>query len=257
MAFSPALEDVIEAALADGVLTDKERAVLHKRAAMEGVDPDELDVVIEGRLAKMKRETDWLKPAPPQNLPNGKVGNVMKCPACGAQYQPGMGLCPECGHVFQNVAGNNSAQRLADGISEITNRFSAKIASASGKTTGIFLHSEKGDLQDQMNDEISNFIASFVIPNAKDDLIQFMCSMDALRKVEGDLQEVYAAKYRETINKAKIIFPNDPQVMQLVKNSSKFSWHNLSGEAKGVIGLIAIIAVSFLMVIMAIIYGND
>lgn len=247
MAFSQALEEVIEAALADGVLTDKERAVLHKRAMAEGVDPDELDVVIEGRLAKMKRQTDWLKPAPPQNLPNGKVGNVMKCPACGAPYQPGMGQCPECGHVFQNIAGNNSAQRLADGISEITNRFSAKIASASDKRTGVFSFSEKYNLQIQMNDEISNFIASFVIPNAKDDLIQFMCSMDALRKVEGDLQGVYAAKYRETISKAKIIFPNDPQVMQLVKNSSKFSWYNLSGEARAIFLIIAGMAVLFLM----------
>ncbi|MBP3285367.1 MAG: hypothetical protein J6M15_00285 [Prevotella sp.] len=62
--FSKELEEVIEAALADGVLTDKERAVLHKRAAAEGVDPDELDVVIDGRLAKAKKQEDWLKPAP-------------------------------------------------------------------------------------------------------------------------------------------------------------------------------------------------
>lgn len=62
--FSKELEEVIEAALADGVLTDKERAVLHKRAAAEDVDPDELDVVIDGRLAKAKKQEDWLKPAP-------------------------------------------------------------------------------------------------------------------------------------------------------------------------------------------------
>ena len=36
--FSKELEEIIEAALADGVLTDKERAVLHKRALAEGVD---------------------------------------------------------------------------------------------------------------------------------------------------------------------------------------------------------------------------
>lgn len=62
--FSKELEEVIEAALADGVLTDKERAVLHKRAAAEGVDLDELDVVIDGRLAKAKKQEDWLNPAP-------------------------------------------------------------------------------------------------------------------------------------------------------------------------------------------------
>lgn len=70
--FSKELEEIIEAALADGVLTDKERAVLHKRALAEGVDPDELDIVIDGRLAKIKKSEDWLCPAPPQQLANEK-----------------------------------------------------------------------------------------------------------------------------------------------------------------------------------------
>ena len=47
--YSESLEAIIDAALADGVLSDKEREVLHKRAAQEGIDADELDVVIEGR----------------------------------------------------------------------------------------------------------------------------------------------------------------------------------------------------------------
>ena len=48
--YSKELEEIIEADLADGEITEKERAVLHKRAIAEGVDPDELDVVIEGRV---------------------------------------------------------------------------------------------------------------------------------------------------------------------------------------------------------------
>mgnify|MGYP003475195009 CR=1 FL=1 len=114
MAFSQALEEVIEAALADGVLTDKERDVLHKRAAQEGVDPDEMDVVIEGRLAKMKRETDWLKPAPPASE---KRGNIVKCPSCGAPIEAGAVSCKECGYVFTNVAANRSSEKLAEKIS--------------------------------------------------------------------------------------------------------------------------------------------
>lgn len=60
--YSKELEAIIEAALADGVLTDKEREVLHRRAAQEGVDADELDVIIEGKLAKMKQEKDRSAP---------------------------------------------------------------------------------------------------------------------------------------------------------------------------------------------------
>ena len=86
---SKELEEIVEAALADGVLTDKERAVLHKRAQAEGVDPDELDIVLDGRLAKMKRSEDWRRPTPPQNLDNQKLGNIVKCPNCGAQVKGG------------------------------------------------------------------------------------------------------------------------------------------------------------------------
>lgn len=49
--FSEELEMLINAALADGEITEKERTILHKRAQAEGVDPDELDMIINGRLA--------------------------------------------------------------------------------------------------------------------------------------------------------------------------------------------------------------
>lgn len=49
--FSEELEMLIDAAIADGTITEKERIVLHKRAQAEGVDVDELDMIIDGRLA--------------------------------------------------------------------------------------------------------------------------------------------------------------------------------------------------------------
>lgn len=80
--YSEELEELIGAVLADGEITDKEREVLHKKAAEEGVDPDELDVVIDGRLAKMRPTPP---PVPqPQPVQSTKMGNVMKCPSCGA-----------------------------------------------------------------------------------------------------------------------------------------------------------------------------
>ncbi|MDE6308650.1 MAG: tellurite resistance TerB family protein, partial [Muribaculaceae bacterium] len=54
--FSPMLERLINAALADGVITDKERQVLHRKAQEEGVDPDELDLVLEAMLYERKRD---------------------------------------------------------------------------------------------------------------------------------------------------------------------------------------------------------
>ena len=51
--YSEQLEQLIQSVIADGVVTEKERAVLHKRAAAEGVDEDEIDVYVDGLLAKV------------------------------------------------------------------------------------------------------------------------------------------------------------------------------------------------------------
>ena len=52
--YSEQLEQLIQSVIADGVVTEKERAVLHKRAVAEGVDEDEIDVYVDGLLAKVE-----------------------------------------------------------------------------------------------------------------------------------------------------------------------------------------------------------
>lgn len=54
--YSKDLEQLIDAALADGIITDKERAVIKKRAEKEGIDLDEIDVYLDGRLAQLQSE---------------------------------------------------------------------------------------------------------------------------------------------------------------------------------------------------------
>lgn len=97
MAFSKELEDVIEAALADGVITEKERAVLHKKALLEGVDPDEVDVVIDGRLQQIQKSIDDAKQ------------KVRKCPSCGEIIPAMTAVCPSCGQVIDASNADNKA----------------------------------------------------------------------------------------------------------------------------------------------------
>lgn len=51
--YSEQLEALIKSILADGKITEKERAVLHKKAEAEGVDVDEIDVYVDGLLTQM------------------------------------------------------------------------------------------------------------------------------------------------------------------------------------------------------------
>jgi len=49
------METLISAALADGVLTDKERKVLNKRAAEAGIDLDEFEVILDARIHEAQK----------------------------------------------------------------------------------------------------------------------------------------------------------------------------------------------------------
>ena len=60
--YNEKLETLITAALADGVLTDKEKNLLFKKAEAMGIDRDEFELVLEGRLAKRKKEMEAQAP---------------------------------------------------------------------------------------------------------------------------------------------------------------------------------------------------
>lgn len=225
MAYSKALEELIEAALADGVLTDKERAVLRKKALLEGVDPEELDVVVEGRLSKMKRETDWLKPAPPAQE---KRGNVVKCPNCGATTESGAVKCSECGYVFTNVAANRSSELLAEKISRLMAHGLNNVTKA----------------------KVESVILNFPIPTTKEELIEFISSMDAKRKNDETFRGAYKAKLKECTTKAKILFPEDSQIEALLKETTKFSFENITTDQWITFGFIAFFLFWFLFAIL-------
>ena len=60
--YNEQIESLITAALADGVLTDKEKNLLFKKAEAMGIDRDEFELVLEGRLAKRKKEMEAQDP---------------------------------------------------------------------------------------------------------------------------------------------------------------------------------------------------
>lgn len=203
--YSEQLEAIIDAALADGTLTDKEREVLHKRAAQEGVDADELDVVIEGRLAKMKKEKDWLRPTPPKV--SDKIGVVLRCPCCNEPYRPGTVKCEACGYEFINREAVSSATKFAEGLAKATEK-----ATKEKDKNGVIQHAI-----------IENFIISFPLPNTRDDLLEFIASMEARRHNAYESSK-YKAKLVEAINKAEMFYPNDPQfklVIQQIRDKFK------------------------------------
>ena len=64
MKFPKEVEDLIESAIADGVLSADERAALLKRCLLSGIDPKVLEPELDRRLAEIKKGVPPVPPTP-------------------------------------------------------------------------------------------------------------------------------------------------------------------------------------------------
>ena len=55
MLYDEKIEALISAALADGVLTEKEKQILFKKAQAQGIDLDEFEMVLDARLVEIEK----------------------------------------------------------------------------------------------------------------------------------------------------------------------------------------------------------
>ena len=194
--YSKELEELIDSVLADGVITDQERTVLRKRALACGEDPDEVMIVVDGRLAKMKKGASPAIPA------TEKRENIVKCPNCGAPIEAGAVKCKECGYVFTNVKANNTAKEFAIMLEQRIQK-----VRYDGDKTNI--------------NKVNEFIKNYPLPTGKEDLLEFIASLDARRRSKSNYQEAYNAKYQECVTKAKTLFAGDSDVTSLLAQTEK------------------------------------
>jgi len=134
----PELEPLIEAAIADGVITDKERVILHKKATALGVDVDELDMLVDARLFK-HLEAKAVQPVDEASDIGQAKESSGNCGGCGAPANPALLTCEFCGVLIGDVDSADdelkavrelvkSAQNRVDGISDKFERTQAAAA---------------------------------------------------------------------------------------------------------------------------------
>ncbi len=207
--YNEELEMLIDAALADGVLTDKEKQILFKKAQQYGVNLDEFEMVLEGRLAKVRAQRQQ-QAAPTPNKQRGPK----KCPACGALIQSMQVKCPECGYEFHNVEANSTVKQLQQKLDEIE-------ASA------------KPNSDDSEDDPVARrkaaVIKSCPVPNSKDDLIELLtlCSTNYTPNDQDNYESsAWKSKYEQVRAKAKLLLKNDPDLEQVLQETDKTVKHN-------------------------------
>lgn len=118
--YNEQIEKFIELALADGVLTEKEKQVLFKKAEAAGIDLDEFELVLDAKLFERNQAKTVI---PPVSAPKSdKFGDVKKCPACGAVVESFQTTCGECGYEFRNIEANKTIQRLSETLNRENNK---------------------------------------------------------------------------------------------------------------------------------------
>ena len=114
--YSPELEQLIQASLADGVLDDNEKIAIAKRAQAEGVDLAELEIYINSLIQKRVQNEAVQRRERAQAHEKERRGNV--CPHCGTQIPPMTKLCPNCGQAVNSneTSGDKELFELIDKI---------------------------------------------------------------------------------------------------------------------------------------------
>ncbi len=161
------IEKLIKLAIADGEITEKERAAILRKAEKLGEDKDEVELILDGELAVAKR---GIKPQAKDQYQTNKVGDTKKCPSCGAPV-PALKLrCSECGHEFNKETDSN--RQIRDYIKELQIQLvevdNEKIR-VLGKETSLATFNPMMALNKK-----AQIINTFTLPNTKESLIQLL-----------------------------------------------------------------------------------
>lgn len=116
--YNEQIENLINLALADGELTEKEKQILFKKAETAGIDLDEFEMVLDAKL--FEKQQTIIVAAPTVAAPKSdKLGDVKKCPACGAIAQSFATKCSDCGTEFRNIEASQNITKFFEKLDEI------------------------------------------------------------------------------------------------------------------------------------------
>ena len=217
--YSKEIEELIDAALADGVLTDKEREILYRRAQAQDVDMDEFEMVLNGRLVNKQQQLSEKKQqqAAASNhakVQSNKYGTTRKCPACGALVKSFEVVCPECGHEFTNVAAASTLQLFYD-----------KLTKADGRA-------DKCDI-----------IKALPVPNTREDLFEVLnmavSSAAALEndKWSEDERDAWVSKANQVYQKIMITMAGDQAMLNKATDQIIYLLEHLPKEKQSMVAV--------------------
>ncbi len=108
------LEKLIDLAIIDGHLTEKERQVLLVKAREQGIDTDEFELVLEARLYQKRQAMNGANPPSREDRLN-----LHKCPNCGEIPTGISKICPSCGFIFSKESDQTELDKSIRTLEEL------------------------------------------------------------------------------------------------------------------------------------------
>ncbi len=188
----PEIENLINMALADGEVTEKDRGIILRKAESLGQDKDEVEMILDGKIALFRKEQIYTQ----QNLSpkNNKEGELKKCPSCGAPVQSFTTKCSDCGHEFRNI---ESSTTIVDLVKKLENaEEKARNANSGGGFVGGLMAMIDGEtaMEKRIYEAKASVISTFPVPNSKEDILELLAlsvsqvnsiKIDALTRFAG------------------------------------------------------------------------
>lgn len=249
--YSEKIENLINMALSDGELTEKEKQILFKRAEAEGIDLDEFEMVLDAKLAEKRKSTDspQVNAAPKSD----RLGDIRKCPACGAIVQSFATKCSDCGTEFRNIEASRNITKFFEKLDALESDRKENLYDHQIQKSGIsfgtlikwwffwwillplkvisFLVNKskpsKWSTTDLRKEEM---IMNFPVPNSREEIIEFITlSVSKIQNIsvakrfdeEGKYitkwNSIWKKKAEQVYTKAKLSMTNDKATIQSIE----------------------------------------
>lgn len=210
--YNEKLEALITAALADGVLTDKEKNLLFKKAEAMGIDLDEFELVLNGRLAKRKKEME-AKSAQKKGAIPQELDDLIK------EFLTDGIISPKERQVLLN-----KAQTLGLNLDEVDLYIDAQQQKAD-QAVATIMNQRKGNTCPYCGAPIPLLAdkcpscGQFITPESSKDLEEIFNHLeDALVKFKScDNTAENQANVERYIRKAKMYYSNNPKIKLLLQ----------------------------------------
>jgi len=172
----PEIENLINMALADDEVTEKERSIILRKAESLGLDKDEVEMILDGKIALMIKEK---KASQNQSkTKSNKEGDIKKCPSCGAPAQSFATKCPDCGHEFRGTSSSASMTNIFEEIKKVEQTIGTQEMELSKLEKGGFWDAKKTTpvyvLREKIATIKASIITNFPVPNTKEDILEFL-----------------------------------------------------------------------------------